>query len=878
MRKKNIALLAALLSVSATYGQHNQLVKEPIKGDFPKGLSGRHIAVWHSHGYYYEPKLDRWEWQRSRCFGNVEDIGNMPYVVKYLTPMLENAGAVVFNPRERDFQKQRFVVDNDLATRDGSVVKQGTWKTNKQGYRHKAVLLPDENPFEMGTYLEAKTSKQGNATLTYKPRIPNARKGDYAVYISWANTSKNVSEVSYKVFHTGGVSEFIINQKMYGATWHYLGTFNFDDKNAAVVVSNKSKEKGVITSDAVRFGGGMGMVARRPSEKNLKQNNNGSSPLHAAVPEDYEWKTSGVPSYLEGARYYLQAAGMPDTIYSRSKHQNDYTDDYQSRPYWVNFLNKNRIPIDIAIAFHTDAGTTPNDSIVGTMAIYSTKNGSGSFPDKRSRQLSGILANLVQSQICTDIQKLYNSKWTKRSLKDAAYSEASVSEVPTMLLELLSHQNLADMKYGLDPRFRFTVARAAYKGIVRYLNGAEAPIQPLAPRRFAIEKVGGKTIRLSWKNTEDQLEPTANANRYRIYIRTDDNGFSPKFREVTGESVEIDLPEWGKRYSFKVTGLNDGGESFPSEQLSVCLFNNSQKPALVVNGFTRISAPKSFDLGEKAGFEWWEDEGIADGMEPSFLGYQQNFNRNDPWLDDDNSGWGSTGVEWWGNTIHGNTHDFTHTHGQSYQKLGVSYVSSSREAFETSTSLAPFRFIDVLFGEQRTVKNFQEERDNFAVFSPEMVAILDTAVVNDVPLILSGAYIGTDMVERKDSTVIKFASEKLGYFWRANHASQTGEVYSTDDAKPYIKGRWKFSGKALTPDVLNGTSIRIEAPDAIEPTKKAIRIMRYRDTQTSAGTLLQSNGNKVVVLGFPLEAIYSETAKNALMKQLFTFFGVEFKK
>jgi hypothetical protein len=54
--------------------------------------------------------------------------------------------------------------------------------------------------------------------------------------------------------------------------------------------------------------------------------------------------------------------------------------------------------------------------------------------------------------------------------------------------------------------------------------------------------------------------------------------------------------------------------------------------------------------------------------------------------------------------------------------------------------------------------------------------------------------------------------------------------------------------------------------------------MRYLDTQTSAGTLLKSNGNKVVVLGFPLEAISSEAAKNSLMKQIFTFFGVDFKK
>ena len=37
-------------------------------------LSGRHIAIWPSHGWYYEYQLDRWEWQRARLFQTVEDL------------------------------------------------------------------------------------------------------------------------------------------------------------------------------------------------------------------------------------------------------------------------------------------------------------------------------------------------------------------------------------------------------------------------------------------------------------------------------------------------------------------------------------------------------------------------------------------------------------------------------------------------------------------------------------------------------------------------------------------------------------------------------------------------------------------------------------
>ncbi|MDZ7634569.1 MAG: hypothetical protein U5L72_09100 [Bacteroidales bacterium] len=46
-----------------------------------EGLSGRYIALWHSHGYYFDMPLDRWEWQRAKLFGTVEDLSVMAYVI-----------------------------------------------------------------------------------------------------------------------------------------------------------------------------------------------------------------------------------------------------------------------------------------------------------------------------------------------------------------------------------------------------------------------------------------------------------------------------------------------------------------------------------------------------------------------------------------------------------------------------------------------------------------------------------------------------------------------------------------------------------------------------------------------------------------------------
>ena len=80
-----------------------------------RGLYGKHIAMWQSHGWYYEQGLARWEWQRARLFQTVEDKYTQTYVVPYLIPMLENAGAIVMTPRERDANPYEVVVDNDGA-------------------------------------------------------------------------------------------------------------------------------------------------------------------------------------------------------------------------------------------------------------------------------------------------------------------------------------------------------------------------------------------------------------------------------------------------------------------------------------------------------------------------------------------------------------------------------------------------------------------------------------------------------------------------------------------------------------------------------------------------------------------------------------------
>jgi len=545
-----------------------------------KGLDGRYIALWHSHGYYFDMPLDRWEWQRAKLFGTVEDLSVMAYVLPYLTPMLENAGAYVFLPRERDIQVNEVIVDNDRSAGGSQFVLQisGEPEVAGRGFLIKDTLFNSDNPFMAGTSL-----KISGGSALFVPEIP--AKGWYGVTLSYPHISGYTGKVSVRVTHTGGSSEFIVDQSLGGGTWLWLGSFLFDEgtdpSRGSVTISGHGGSAALV--DAVRFGGGMGNVARRPAESIISNQwslNAGSQPTAseaAPVTREHSWKISGKPRFLEAARYWLQYAGMPDSlVYSPNRGKNDYNDDYMSRAEWVNYLVRKPdssgapgmgIPVDLSFAFHTDAGVTPDDSVIGTLGIYSTITNGGKFPDGTSRLANRDLTDIVQTQITEDLRVLFNPDWTRRAMWDRSYYEARKPDVPAMLLELLSHQNLADQRYGFDPRFRFHVSRAVYKGILRYLaeaSNTEYVGQPLPVSHFAIEPVEGKKVRLSWQPVADPLESTATPSSYKVYMRRGDDGFD-NGTSVTDASFVTELPAWNTVFSFRVTAVNEGGESFPSE-------------------------------------------------------------------------------------------------------------------------------------------------------------------------------------------------------------------------------------------------------------------------------------------------------------------------
>lgn len=881
---------------------------------YPNGLDNRNVAMWQSHGWYYENTLDRWEWQRARDFLTVEDIWTASFVVPYLAPMLENAGATVWLPRERDLGNKEVIVDAENSSAGSTYREEGGWQESRQpGFALKyPFLFSGENPFLFGHARSVTARQQADATAKYVPDFHETRL--YAVYVSYAADDQNVTDAHYTVTHAGGKSSFRVNQSIGGGTWIYLGTFLFEKGKhpgqGMVELDNASSEPGkLVSADAVRFGGGMGNIVRGDLAQLRK--------LYE-LREKEGWKidsaewvpySSQRPRYQEAARYFMQYAGFPDSLvynlirnpvdYSirgkdaalfalRESGKEDYKDDYMSRGEWVNYLMGNPngptkaphvkgmgIPMDISLAFHTDAGTTKDSSIIGSLFIYETTFEKDVFPDGQSKWASRDLADLVQTQVVNDLRVLHKADWTRRGMWNQKYLEASRPKVPAILSELLSHQNFADMYLAQDPRFKFNVCRAYYKGILKFLsfqNGFEYVVQPLPVDHFGM-KLDGAALQLSWKPVNDPLEPTAKPTSYRIYQRIESGGFDDGVA-VKDTTLTLTNLKPGTIYSFKVTAVNAGGESFPSEILACSLPTGDSKPVLIVNGFDRICAPAAFDNGEEAGFLVSEDEGVPYLENMAYIGEQYDFNRKSPWIDDDASGFGSSYADHETRIVPGNTFDYSLVHGKAFRNNGLGFISMSDEAFESQpVNPASFALFDFLFGEEKTTKRLiGYPGKDFTIFTPKMrVAVANLTHSEGTKIVVSGAYVGSDLRLCGDTMAKKFAAEVLHYALRTDHGSKSGLIYTTNSLKTNNSGQYPYINS------WHPTMYKVASPDAIEPAGKgATTLFRYFGDNKSAG-IWYKGSYQTVILGVPIESIATDSARDALMHQLLDLFELKGK-
>lgn len=825
--------------------------------DTREGLEGRHLSVCASHGRYFEQKEDTWRWQRPRLFCTTEDLLSQTFVIPYLIPMLENAGAVVYSPRERDWQRHEVTVDNDVCHPAGTYAEsagQHAWQTtDSAGFAQiKEVYVDGENPFRHGTarYVATQSKVSRQSTATWTPAIPEA--GRYAVYVAYQTLPGSVTDATYIVRHQGVESHFRVNQQMGGGTWVYLGSFDFAAGESAqncVILSNVSSEHGVVTADAVRFGGGMGNILRGDST-NLR--------------------TSGLPRFLEGARYSAQWAGMPYADYANKNGTNDYAEDINIRSNATNHLARGSaffptdtaglgVPIELSIALHTDAGFTRDERHIGSLSIYTTDFQEGLMPSGLSRLSSRDLADQVLTQVGHDMRALYGN-WTRRQMYDRNYSESREPRVPGIILEMLSHQNFADMRLAHDPTFKFMMARAAYKGILRFIHrchdSRRLTVQPLpvtAPAAYVTP--GSYQIVVSWTPTEDPLEPTARPTAYVVYHAVGDAGFD-NGTLVHEPRLELDNAQPGVLHRFLVTAANEGGQSLPSQEVCAYISTLGPERMMIIDAFDRLAGPQPVETDSTLGFDMRLDPGVPMALMPGYCGQQTYFDKKG-YGREGASGLGYSGSELEGKLIAGNTQDWSTRHARDIIRASAGRItigSCTQQAVERADfDSRSVGLIDLIFGLER--------RDGYSlrpakVLNQALAQAVAEFVRSGGNVLASGAYLGSDMQALEDQ---HFARAILKYAYAGTLAADSIQ---------------SLAGMSLQLDIRRGFcegAYGTPSADCLAPVAPAFCPMVYAPSQQSAAVAYQGDDYRAMVFGFPLETISDDATRVQIWAGILSF-------
>ena len=743
-----------------------------------QGLLGKNIALWNSHGLYYDKNNDKIRWQRPTLFGTVEDMLSTQIVLNYLLPMLRGAGAQVYMPRERDWHSE------------------GVELFSTKQLNNSAI-------------------QQFSDTLIFKGIITNP--DTYWVRVAYPVGCK-ATQLQCEVLHGGVITKYQINTTIGGDTWLYLDPLYIKDSIEVRFYNEADKKQWDITR--VYVGGGCSVL-----DDNL-------------------------PAFVDAAVYYLRQFGAPDSIlyHQKPEKDNDYYDDLYGRSKWTNYLSGGSsvnpdypgvgIPLDLSLAIHTDAGVGTPDSLIGTLLVCTSDS---LAPTGYNQLTNNDFANYALKQIVEDLRATFKIEWPSRGIWHRSYVETRVPAVPALIVELLSHQNFADMRYAHHPAFQFTVARAIYKASLRYLSemyGTGCVVQPLPITTFSAV-LKEDSVQLSWKPAVDKLEPSAFPTTYKVYIRKEDGSFDNGVL-VKGTSCTLPI-EKDVLYRYKVTALNQGGESFPSEELSVCQVAEAKGEVLIINAFDRVSSPHYFVNETEAGFVHELDYGIPYHYDLSFVGHQYEFNQKVKYKNDSNPGWGASGRDT-AMVIQGNTFNYPYIHGKALRENGYSFSSCSKNAM---TNIENYDVVDLILGEQCDTPLFELYPTNL------QQALFEYVQQKRSKLIITGAYVASS----KKSEL--FMQKGLRYKQLQDSATQNGLLYAESQKMFYNLQIWPNTKQYFVQNV--------EALSPIDTNSETL--LYYADTNLPAAITVGKK-SKIVVAGFPFECIIGDEPRRYLMKLL----------
>jgi len=799
-----VALLPAVAPVprksyelKVSEGANGQVAKviSPATGARRRGgLSGKVIYVSAGHGFTWDPAIDRWTTQRGNTWNIVEDLVSAEAIDQLLTTYLENAGATVFTVRERDMNPSMVIVDAQAGGAkagegEGAYSEAGSWADSTSGgfAGGLAPYTEGENPFALGQSRVALVATTSSAVATWSFTAPVA--GDYRVYAAWVAGENRAPDAHYVVNHSGGASHFRVDQRHHGGTWVSLGRFHFD-RAGSVALQNDSAAAGrYVSADAVRVGGGMGDAAR----------GNGTENPYASK--------SGRPRWEENARYHIQFSGAPQSVYRYAS--DERSDDVGARSRYAAWQNE--VGEDaIYVAWHTNA---PSPGVGTSTFVYGPNPPDGTY-DFTGVAGSDDLGRLLHDEVSNDLKAAIDPNWRNRGLYSAYFGEINPrhnSEMPSALCEVAFHSTESDANYLKEPRVRMVAARAFYQAITRYFaqrDGLVTHLLPEPPNEVRVTSTSAGSARVAWAaSATDGIGGDA-ATGYRVYRSADGRGWDDG-TEVNGTSYDVSGLSNEAPTFFRVTGVNDGGESFASPVVAVLPACEGGAKSLIVFGFYRLDA----GLAPR-------DDLSAYDLDSVIRMRLDEMNRFD-------------GVV---------------AHAWSLAHAGLAFDSAEATALTSeAVMLSSYGLVDWVLGEESSVDE---------TFSDREQALVSAWLGAGKTLIASGAELAWDL-GNKGSTGDQAFLARLGV------------GYGGDDAGTY---QLTWSGGDLVIDDGTRGAYDVQYPDVLSPVGGAEVVLQYAGG-AAAGVRAGGNGT-TITFGVPLEAVFPDAGRDALVASLVTAAGV----
>ncbi|GAB4290071.1 MAG: hypothetical protein Kow0090_03050 [Myxococcota bacterium] len=486
-------------------------------------LNNKRIIINPSRGAFHDGTV--WKYRIGEVESLQVDLVTSRIVTYHLIPLLEGAGAYVYNTRERDVNETEGIIDNG----DLWFSKTGTWSegANPGGY----------NPNYSPPYLYAPTAATGDREARFIPTFP--KPGWYDVYIWYVQDANRAQSAKHIVRHAGGDSVILVNQTINGSRWNHIGRHYFNGGSGqGVIISNESAETGkYVVADAVRFGGGMGSIKEGGA-------------------------ASGMPRWHEGARYWTWFLGAPDIVYN-SQTTNSSSDTY-ARPLYANWQGGDAF---LTVTTNAFAGATTGSETY----MHTTGNpaGSQSFRDA------------VHSKLIEYLQ-IYDPTWTDRGKKSGDYIELrEVSGMPAATTYVAFHDGVAgvnDNLYLKDPKFRRAAGRGIANGIIKHFVPTAAAL-PDAPAELRAKSVQ-TGVEVVWN-------AVSGATGYNVYVGKRGRGFGEAI-SVTATSYTIPALTEGENVFVAVSAKNAAGEGYKSKTIAARKAPAAPTgKLLIVNAFNR---------------------------------------------------------------------------------------------------------------------------------------------------------------------------------------------------------------------------------------------------------------------------------------------------